>query len=379
MRVRNIYSLILLFYTLFLAASESVLSIRKDGTELGLPEIITFSEPVKTGYFLPIYTAEQIKFKNGANAFADSLVNEAGSFSGISAKNIVEISFRIQIPSTGKYRVWYRGKIPVPGNWIHSEVFNGKRSTVQDATGSSKANVWQWSKGPAVYMNAGKNCKLVFDWQGGILLDGIVILPESESPEQKKLPVFNPGKGEIVKEFRIEKPVHLLGWDLISFQSAGAAKIIAEYSINGGRTYKKFESGKKLALPARILRIRFRKTDAAWAMLNNLQFVLRKKNVPPVLLKNQNAEIAFDRATGAISGIKTFQRELRGNGGLFIAAVITVKNLLHPIEQRLGNKFLLLTFDNIAIQKLMLQSPAIERVSQTFRQALLLNIQPARP
>ena len=39
-------------------------------------------------------------------------------------------------------------------------------------------------------------------------------------------------------------------------------------------------------------------------MLNNLQFVLRKKNVPPVLLKNQNAEIAFDRATGAISGIK---------------------------------------------------------------------------
>lgn len=304
MKIRNIFSLFLLINVFVLAAEESVLTIQENGKNHGLPEIITFSEPVKTGYFLPIYTADTLKLKNGVNAFADSLVNEAGSFSGISAKNIVEISFRIQIPSTGKYRVWYRGKIPVPGNWIHSEVFNGKRSTVQDATGASKANVWQWSKGPAVYMNAGKNCKLVFDWQGGILLDGIVILPESESPEQKKLPVFNPGKGEIVKEFRIEKPVHLLGWDLISFQSAGAAKIIAEYSINGGRTYKKFESGKKLALPARILRIRFRKTDAAWAMLNNLQFVLRKKNVPPVLLKNQNAEIAFDRATGAISGIK---------------------------------------------------------------------------
>ena len=54
----------------------------------------------------------------------------------------------------------------------------------------------------------------------------------------------------------------------------------------------------------------------------------------------------------------SLQRELRGNGGLFIAAVITVKNLLHPIEQRLGNKFLLLTLDNIAIQKLMLHSHA---------------------
>ena len=98
MKIRNIFSLFLLINVFVLAAEESVLTIQENGKNHGLPEIITFSEPVKTGYFLPIYTADTLKLKNGANAFADSLVNEAGSFSGISAKNIVEISFRIQIP-----------------------------------------------------------------------------------------------------------------------------------------------------------------------------------------------------------------------------------------------------------------------------------------
>ena len=93
MKIRNIFSLFLLINVFVLAAEESVLTIQENGKNHGLPEIITFSEPVKTGYFLPIYTADTLKLKNGVNAFADSLVNEAGSFSGISAKILLKSAF----------------------------------------------------------------------------------------------------------------------------------------------------------------------------------------------------------------------------------------------------------------------------------------------
>ena len=160
-------------------------------------------------------------------------------------------AYVFQVPRRRTYRVWYRASFPVAGNWFHTETMdnNGNIHTNYDYDSASPKTVknWVWVKGTVYDLAAGSHI-LELDWQGGALLDQIVLIPDDHpAPQGGALTAYTlRRKGEKyipLKPLRLQDDESLQSIDWQGISGNGKAELF--YSADGGESYSRL-SGNKL-------------------------------------------------------------------------------------------------------------------------------------
>ena len=155
------------------------------------------------------------------------------------SKNAV---YPLTIKQPGTFNVFYRQRIPFPGEWNHSVVLDGKSSRITDCLTSEFDTYckWNWHKAGKLTLSAGEHT-LAMDFQGGSMLDQIAIVPESMSgPSNNEILV-----PEYVREGFTGEAVYSgftvgpgRSQAVLSCQTSGKGSTAVSVSFDQGKTWK---------------------------------------------------------------------------------------------------------------------------------------------
>lgn len=172
-------------------------------------------------------------------------------------------AYVFQVPRRRTYRVWYRANFPAAGNWFHSESMDksGNIHTNYDYDSASPkaAKTWVWVKGTVYDLAAGSHI-LELDWQGGALLDQIVLVPEEQpAPQGAALTAYTLRRKGVknipLKPLRLQDNENLQAVDWQGKTGSGKAELF--YSVDGGENFipadgKKLPAGRTIQLQIKV-------------------------------------------------------------------------------------------------------------------------------
>ncbi len=225
-------------------------------------EILPQYEQRQKGDGMIVIEAEQPLKLTEAKGDTPCVVSEAGCGAGAFIHHVRNVAYKFTVEKGGKYDFYYRQRMPFSGNWNHSVTLDGQSSPVQDSKTGDETYVgkWGWNKGHSAELSAGTH-EMSMNYQGGAMLDQIVILPAgSDAPTAtlETLAVSVPNERTVVLGGFTAGPRFKQAE--VSFTSVGSLAVNA--SIDNGRTWFPVADGHMLPDTDKETPIKIKVTDS---------------------------------------------------------------------------------------------------------------------